>query len=55
MNMSGISKKKTSIYVNGALWNKWMHFVLDHYGSSRKASEALEDAMKKFMADQKNI
>ena len=42
-------KKRTSIYINKALWHEWMHFVLDHYGSSRKASEALEDAIKEFM------
>lgn len=44
-------KKRTSIYVNGNLWNKWMHFVIDAYGSSRKASEALEDAMRNFMKE----
>jgi len=45
-----MAKKRTSIYVEENLWNEWMHFVLDHYGSTRKASEALEDAMKEFMA-----
>lgn len=28
-----------------------MHFVIDAYGSSRKASEALEDAMRNFMKE----
>jgi len=46
-------KKRTSIYVDEHLWNEWMHFVLDQYGSSRKASEALEDAMKAFMKSKK--
>jgi len=46
-------KKRTSIYVDGDLWNEWMHFVIDHYGSSRKASEALEDAMREFMKRKK--
>ena len=43
------NKKRTSIYIDAELWNKWMHFVLDAYGSTRKASEALEDAMRDFM------
>jgi len=46
-------KKRTSIYVDDKLWNEWMHFVLDAYGSTRKASEALEDAMKEFMKKKK--
>jgi hypothetical protein len=43
-----MGKKKTSIYIDTELWNEWMHFVLDdpRYGTSRKASEALEDAMR---------
>lgn len=45
------NKKRTSIYIDENLWNKWMHFVIDAYGSSRKASEALEDAMKIFMKE----
>ena len=47
--MSVMGKKKTSIYVDKELWSDWMHFVLDHYDSSRKASEALEDAMRRYM------
>jgi len=46
-------KKRTSIYVDEKIWNDWMHFVIDAYGSSRKASEALEDAMKDFMQKKK--
>ncbi len=48
-----MGKKKTSIYVDEDLWTEWMHFVLDQYGSSRKASEALEDAMAEFMKKHK--
>lgn len=45
------TKKKTSIYIDQELWNEWMHFVIDdpEYGSSRKASEALEDAMRCYL------
>jgi len=46
-------KKRTSIYIDDQLWNDWMHFVLDTYGSTRKASEALEDAMRDFMKKKK--
>ena len=50
-----MTKKKTSIHIDKELWNEWMHFVLDHpqYGSSRKASEALEDAMRCYLEDKK--
>lgn len=46
-----MGKKKTSIYIDEELWNKWMHFVLDdpRYGTTRKASEALEDAMRCYL------
>ena len=48
-----MGKKKTSIYIDEDLWNEWMHFVLDdsNYGSSRKASEALEDAMRCYLRE----
>ena len=51
--MPKMGKKKTSIYIDEDLWNEWMHFVLDHpkYGSSRKASEALEDAMRCYLEE----
>jgi len=44
-------KKKTSIYIDEDLWNQWMHFILDdpRYGTTRKASEALEDAMRCYL------
>jgi hypothetical protein len=45
------TKKKTSIYIDEELWKEWMHFVIEdpEYGSSRKASEALEDAMRCYL------
>jgi hypothetical protein len=51
--MPDMGKKKTSIYIDEDLWNEWMHFVLDDssYGSSRKASEALEDAMRCYLRE----
>ncbi len=42
-------KKSTSIYIDENLWREWLHFVINKYESSRKASEALEDAMKAYM------
>jgi metal-responsive CopG/Arc/MetJ family transcriptional regulator len=48
-------KKRTSIYIQEKLWSEWMHFVIDQYGSSRKASEALEDAMREFMQNKTKI
>jgi len=41
-----MGKKQTSISVDEDLWRDWTHFVLDKYGSARKLSEALEDAMR---------
>ena len=46
-------KKRTSIYIDEDLWNQWMHYVLDNYGSSRKASQALEDVMRKTLKAEK--
>ena len=48
-----MARKKTSFMVEEELWTQWMHFVLDHYGSSRKASEALADAMREYMEKRK--
>jgi len=48
-----MGKKKTSIYVNEDLWLEWSIFVIKQYGSSRKMSEALEDAMKEYMDKKK--
>jgi len=44
-----MGKKKTSILVDEKLWQDWMIFIIKQYGSSRKASEALEEAMRFFM------
>ena len=44
-------KKKTSIVIDEELWQEWMIFVIRKYGSSRKASQALEDAMKSYMTN----
>ena len=42
-------KKKTSINIDEELWNNWIVYVVRRYGSSRKVSEALGDAITEFM------
>ncbi|MCS7114055.1 MAG: hypothetical protein RMJ15_05055 [Nitrososphaerota archaeon] len=42
-------KKKTSIMIDDALWTKWIMFVVKKHGTSRKASEELEQALIEYM------
>ncbi|MDW8022122.1 MAG: hypothetical protein RMJ15_00025 [Nitrososphaerota archaeon] len=42
-------KKKTSINIDEKLWSEWLVFVVRKYGTSRKVSEALADAIKEYM------
>lgn len=42
-------KKKTSVSMDEELWKDWMKFCLDRYGSTRRASEELERALKHYL------
>ncbi len=44
-----MGKKKTSINIDEKLWHEWLVFVVKKYGTSRKVSEALADAIKQYM------
>lgn len=44
-----VEKKKTSININPELWTKWLHFVIDETGSTKKASEEFEKALLFYM------
>ena len=47
------SKQKTSINIDPEIWNKWLHFVLDKTGSTRKVSDEFEKALKFYMENKK--
>jgi metal-responsive CopG/Arc/MetJ family transcriptional regulator len=49
-----MSKRRTSININDKLWRTWTKFAIDKTGSSRKASELVEDALKEYMERHKN-
>ena len=42
-------KKKTSINIDADLWKKWTIYVIQRYGSSRKVSDALAEAISDTM------
>jgi metal-responsive CopG/Arc/MetJ family transcriptional regulator len=44
-----MGKKKTSINIDEQLWSEWLVFVIKKYGTSRKVSEALADAIRQYM------
>jgi len=47
------TKKKTSINIDEKLWSEWLIFVIKKYGTGRKVSEALEDAIREYMTKQR--
>lgn len=42
-------KHKTSINIDPIVWKKWLHFVLDETGSTKKVSEEFEKALEFYM------
>ncbi len=42
-------KKKTSLNIDDALWQKWLVYVIQKYGTSRKVSEATTEALEEYM------
>jgi len=42
-------KVKTTIYVDGDLWSEFQIFVIKKFGSKRRLSEAVEEALKEYM------
>jgi hypothetical protein len=40
--------KKTSINIDASLWKEWLLFVVEKYGTSRKVSVALADAISRI-------
>jgi len=45
--------KKTSINIDANLWKEWLLFVVEKYGTSRKVSIALADAIREYMKKHK--
>ena len=42
-------KKKTSVNLEEDLWQKWVIYVVQRYGTSHKVSEALGEAIDEYM------
>ena len=47
--MSKAQKIKTTIYVDKDLWSKFQILVIKKYGSKRKLSEVVEEALKEYI------
>lgn len=44
-----MTKRKTSININGQVWEDFLVFVVRKTGSSRKVSKILAEALKEYM------
>lgn len=44
-----MTKKKTSLNIDDKLWIKWLTFVIQKTGSSRKVSEETVNALEEYM------
>jgi hypothetical protein len=42
-------KKKTSLAIDDQVWTKWLTFVIQKTGSSRKVSEETVNALEEYM------
>jgi hypothetical protein len=42
-------KKKTSLNIDDALWQRWLVFVIKKHGSSRRVSEETAKALEEYM------
>jgi hypothetical protein len=49
--MSVDMKTKTSLSLDEKLWQDWQIYVIKITGTSRKASEKAEDALKEYMTN----
>jgi hypothetical protein len=45
-----MTKKKTSIAIDGDLWTEWIQFVVARTGSARKLSDEIEKALKYYIS-----
>jgi len=48
-----MSRRKTSVSVDDALWRQWISFVVEETGSTRKISEWTENAIREYMKKRK--
>ena len=44
-----MTKRKTSINIDDKVWQDWLVFVVRKYGTSRKVSEATEEALREYI------
>ena len=47
--MKDMAKKKTSVNLEESLWQKWVIYVVQKYGTSHKVSEAIGEAISEYM------
>lgn len=47
--MITMAKRKTSINIEEEVWKRWILFVVNKYGSSRKVSEATAEALQFYI------
>jgi hypothetical protein len=47
--MEIMTKKKTSLAIESEVWIKWLTFVIQKTGSSRKISEETVNALEEYM------
>ena len=47
--METMTKKKTSLAIEPEVWTKWLTFVIQKTGSSRKISDETVNALEYYM------
>lgn len=52
--MVEMPKRKTSINIDEDVWKKWLLFVIQKYGTSRKTSETTVLALEEYMKNHPN-
>ena len=52
--METMTKKKTSLAIEPEVWTKWLTFVIQKTGSSRKISDETVNALEEYMKNHPN-
>ena len=47
--MESMTKKKTSLAIEPEVWTRWLSFVINKTGSSRKISDITVNALEEYM------
>jgi hypothetical protein len=49
--MTDMPKKKTSVNIDEDTWKRWLLFVIQKHGTSRRVSEETARALKEYMKE----